>query len=269
VAISNKKGGTGKTATAISLGVALASQGKKVLLVDADSQGNLTTALGWKDHGALDVTLATHMQHIIDDRPIGAREGILHHAEGVDVMPGGIELSGIETGLVNALSREYVMKRWVDEIKSDYDFAIIDCSPSLGMTTINALAAANSVIIPVQTHYLPAEGMVQLVSTIKRIRQHINPRLKIDGVLLTFTDERTNLSRQITAYLKDTYGGVLRIYDARIPMSVKVAETSAWGKSIFTHDKSGKAAAAYAAFAKEVARDGERRRDSLQPSLSR
>jgi chromosome partitioning protein len=270
IAIANQKGGTGKTTTTANLGIALATlHGKRVLLIDADAQGDLTTALGWPEHDELDVTLATHLERVIRDEDGEMSEGILRHAEGIDLMPGSIELSGIEMGLVNAMSREYTLRSWLDCVKDGYDYVLIDCMPSLGMTTINALTAADQVIIPVQAHYLPAKGMTQLVKTISRIKRQINPNLKVGGVLLTLVDGRTNLARQSADSIRNTYGSAMRIFKSSIPVAVKAAETSAYGKSIFAHDRQSPVAAAYAELAKEVASYGERKRDSLQAAQCR
>lgn len=170
IALANQKGGTGKTTTTVNLGIGLARLGKKVLLIDADPQGDLTTCLGWQDQDSLQTTLATVMGKIIRDEPFTADEGILHHSEDVDLMPANIELSDLEATLVNAMSREITLRTYVNEAKKNYDVVLIDCMPSLGMITINALAAADSVIIPVQAHYLPAKGMTQLIKNIARVK---------------------------------------------------------------------------------------------------
>ena len=175
IALANQKGGTGKTTTTVNLGIGLARLGKKVLLIDADPQGDLTTCLGWQDQDSLQTTLATVMGKIIRDEPFTTDEGILHHSEGVDLMPANIELSELEVSLVNAMSREVTLRTYVNEAKKNYDVVLIDCMPSLGMITINALAAADSVIIPVQAHYLPAKGMTQLIKTIGKVKRQINP----------------------------------------------------------------------------------------------
>ena len=181
IALTNQKGGVGKTTTAVNLGVGLAQQGKKVLLIDADAQANLTMALGYNRPDDLPFTLSTVMQDIIDDKTVDVSQGIIHHKEGVDLIPSNIELSGLEVRLINALSRESVLKTYVNEVKRDYDFVLIDCMPSLGMITINSLAAADSVVIPTQPHYLSAKGLELLLRTVSKVRRQINPRLRIDG----------------------------------------------------------------------------------------
>ena len=169
IALTNQKGGVGKTTTAVNLGVSLAQQGKKVLLIDADAQANLTMSLGLNRPDDLQVTLSTIMQDIIDDKSVDVVQGILHHGEGVDLLPSNIELSGFEVRLINAMSRERVLKTYVNEVKKDYDYVLIDCMPSLGMITINALAAADSVVIPTQPHYLSAKGLELLLRSVSRI----------------------------------------------------------------------------------------------------
>lgn len=185
IALTNQKGGVGKTTTAVNLGVCLSKQGKKVLLVDADAQANLTMSLGYPRPDDLPISLATIMQDIIDDKPFDVQKGILHHSEGVDLLPSNIELSGLEVRLINAISRERVLTTCINEVKKNYDYVLIDCMPSLGMLTINALAAADSVVIPTQPHYLSAKGLELLLRSVSKVRRQINPHLRIDGILMT------------------------------------------------------------------------------------
>lgn len=254
IAIANQKGGTGKTTTMVNLSVGLAALNNKVLAVDAVAQGNLIDSLGFREPDNLPVSLAPNLTKTMMEEPYEFKEGILHHKEGIDLMPGNIELSAIDVSLVNTMSRETVLRSYINNVKPYYDYILTDCSldcmPSLGMLTINALAAADSVIIPVQAHYLPAKGMTKLLQTIARVKRQINPKLTIDGVLFTMVDNRTNFAKDISFVLHREYGDKLCVFKTEIPLSIRAAETSAQGKSIYAFDPNGIAAKAYQTFTK-------------------
>ena len=251
-AICNQKGGVGKTVTAVNLGIGLARAGKKVLLVDMDAQGSLTASLGYQRPDQMENTLATILGRIILDEPVSPGEGILHQAEAVDLLPANIELSGLEVTLVNTMSRETILRDYLNSVRDQYDVILLDCCPSLGMLTINALAAADQVLIPMQAHYLSIKGLEQLIRTISNVKRKINPGLEIAGILITMADLRTTYSREIIELLRNSYGDKLRIFNSIIPQSIRAAETSAEGRSIYLHDPAGKVSAAYAALTQEV-----------------
>ena len=260
IACVNQKGGTGKTTTCENLGAGLVMNGKKVLLVDFDPQASLSISLGYPKPEELPVTIADMMKKVVDEKEIRPGEGILHHEEGMDLMPSSIELSGMEVALVNTISRETVLKEYLESVKRDYDFVLLDCSPSLGMLTINAMAAADTLLIPVQASYLPAKGLEQLLQTVNKVRRQINPRLKIEGILLTMVDARTNDAKEISELIRNAYGGKIKVYDTEIPRSVRASEISKEGTSIFKHDPGGKVADAYRELTREVVKNAEKRR---------
>ena len=268
IAICNQKGGVGKTTTALNLGVGLAREGKRVLLVDVNPQSDLTASLGYNPDD-LDNSLGRLMFLAIGDNKPDVGDTILHHQEGVDIIPSNLDLSSMETQLVNAMSREKVLSNLISEVKDKYDYIIIDCLPSLGMLTINALTAADSVIIPVQAQYLPAKGMTQLIKSIEMVRTHTNSRLKIDGIVMTLVDGRTNLAKDVINAIRTNYGMHLRIFDTQIPVAVKAAEAPREGKSIYAYDKSSRLAKAYEMLTKEVIKLGEREKRRDETSIAR
>lgn len=241
--------------------MSLAQQGKKVLLVDADAQANLTMALGYTKTDNLPITLSDLMQNVIDGKSVDVPNGILRTDEGVDLLPSCVELAGIETTLIDAKNRDSVLKTCISEVKKNYDYVLIDCMPALGMLTINALAAADSVVIPNQPHYFSIKGLEQLLRSVSRVKRQINPNLRIDGILMTMVMPRTRITQTVISTVKNAYGRNIRIFDTQIPFSIRAVEATAEGKSIFAYDKSGKVAAAYEQFGKEVADIGEKQRN--------
>ena len=258
IAIANQKGGVGKTTTTFNLGVALKNQGKRVLVVDANPQGDLTTYMGYNE-SELKTTLAQLMESVIYDSQLDTKQAILNNAEGIDLIPSDLDLSATEAMLVNAMSREVTLRTILNNVKKDYDYVLIDCMPSLGMLTINALSCSDKVVIPVQDHFLAAKGMGHLLKTVSRVKRTINPNLEVGGILLTLVNKRTNLSKETIQDLKETYGRAIKLYDTQIPLAVKTAESTSRGKSIFKYDKNSKVATAYEDFAKEVLEDDRQR----------
>ena len=271
IAVANQKGGVGKSTSVFCLGAGLAREGKKVLLVDVDPQGDLTKMLGIRTPHELPFTLSSLLNDVVsqvDDSRPQTDAAILHHAEGFDFIPANRTLSAVEVNLVNVMSRETVLRRLLDGVKKNYDYVLLDCRPSLGMLVINALSAADQVLIPVQADYLAAEGMTELVATVQAIKRQINPKLRIGGIFLTMANE-TNFRREIISSVRETYGSQLPVLNAVIPATVRLAEISTADRSIFQHDPKGKAAAAYENLTKEVLTNGRERKKTRQtdPSL--
>lgn len=252
IAVANQKGGTGKTATTLSLGMALARRGQRVLLVDTDPQGDLTKSLGWKDPDALETTLANHLNATIEGIDLDPREGILSHDEGIDIMPANIELAGMEMPVLMAMSREQLVSMWISPLKARYDFIIFDCAPTLGIIPINAFVASDSVLVPVSAEYLPAAAMTGLLKTVGRVRRQINPSLEVEGILVTLSDGRNNLAHEVEQTIREQYGSTYKVFDTVIPRAVSAAEAPAAGMSVFSYDGEGKVARAFERLAEEV-----------------
>jgi chromosome partitioning protein len=252
IAIANEKGGTGKTTSSVNLGAGLQRQGKRVLLCDNDPQGNLTMSLGFEPEQLTKTLSDLMLEKIKDDNCTFNKSEYILEKEGLHILPSDIRLSAVDNSLVNALSREYILRDILNEYRSDFDYILIDCLPSLGMLTINALAAADSLIIPVQAQFLSLKGLELLLNTVSRVRRQINRSLSIDGILLTMYNSRTNLSREVKKAVEDSYGSSIRIFSSVISYSVKAAEPTVYGESIFTHDPNGAIAGAYLDVVKEM-----------------
>ena len=255
IVVTNRKGGCGKSVTAANLGVGLARQGKKTLLIDADNQHSLTVSLGVAEPDKLPVSLAAIISEIIAKRDFDPMTGIIHHEEGIDLMPANDSLTGMELTLAPLMGREIILRKYINKVKPLYDYILIDTCPTMDILTMNALAAADSAIIPVTPKYLDAKGLELLLKNIADIREDINPNLSICGILLTIVEGRTNFSKGIISLIREAYGEEIRIFKDSIPKSIRAAEASATGRSIFTHDPNGKVAAAYAALVGEVLKD--------------
>lgn len=261
-AISNQKGGVGKTTVCQNLGAGLARQGQKVLLIDFDVQSNLTQSMGCQMPDELPFTVADIMKQIIEDEPIDPLRGIIHHREGIDLLPSSIELSGIENSLVHVMNRERILKSYINQLRRDYDSILIDCMPSLGMLTINALTAADRVIVPVQAHFLSVKGLELLLRTVNKVKKQLNPDLNVEGILLNMLDRRSNFTKEIVQLIREHFGSNLKVFDSEIPMSVRAIEASAEGSSIFDFDPDGKVAEAFNQLVKEVLKNERQRQEN-------
>lgn len=252
IAIANQKGGVGKTMTSVSLSACLAFNNKKVLLLDLDPQGHSTKAFGFYDRTQYPLSMKDVIVSVIEDIPLDREQLILHSDENVDIVPSNISLAGINSKLESAMCRETVLKRFIDTVKDDYDYVIIDTNPSLDNLPINALTASDKVVITVQAEPYAVEGMADLLRSINMVKRNLNHDLKIEGVLITMTNERTNLSKKITHEVRENFGGHIKVFDTTIPRCAKAAESTGIGESIFQYDPKGAATKAYEAFTKEV-----------------
>ncbi|MCM1124754.1 MAG: AAA family ATPase [Eubacterium sp.] len=253
IAIANQKGGVGKTTTSINLGIGLVKKGNRVLLVDLDPQGNATQGLGF-DADGIDITITTILRKIINkDYAITKEYGVICHQERINLMPANIELSILETELISLFfGREKVLKTYLDMIREEYDYIIIDCMPSLNLVTINALVAADEVLIPLHAQYYSVRGLEQLLQTIGSVRTSgLNGSLRISGILYTCVNDRTTSFRDVQDILKRAYGKNVKIYENYIPRSVKAEEAPSYGQSIYEYDAAGRVSDAYSKFTEE------------------
>ena len=256
IAIANQKGGVGKTAVASNLSVGLAMNGKKVMVIDADPQGNLTSSLGIDNADELENTLASFIEREIMEEQIEPEEYILHNEEGVDIMPCNIKLAGMDYMIMNALSREHLLDAFVSSVRDEYDYILIDCSPSLNLVTINVLTAADSVIIPVEASYLSMAGLQQLLASIGSTKRKLNRKLQVEGIVINKVNTRTNHEKDIIGKLREAYGSQIKVFDVMIPESVRAKECTAFGVSIYKHDGKGKVAKAFEELTWEVLEHG-------------
>lgn len=245
ISIVNQKGGVGKTTTTVNLSAYLAQHGEKVLVIDLDPQGNATSGYGF-DKSALETSV---YDLLVNDTPI--KEVIQStNRENIDMCPTNINLAGAEVELVSAMSRETILKRAVDTISENYDFILIDCPPSLGLLTLNALAASTDVIVPIQGEYYALEGLTQLIDTINLVRKHLNPTIGIFGVVITMFDGRTQLTRQVTEEVRKYFGE--KVFNTVIPRNIRLAEAPSYGKTIVEYDPKSRGGHAYNDLAIEV-----------------
>lgn len=253
IAVANQKGGVGKTTTAVNLSASLVSKGKKVLLIDCDSQGNATMALGFTNPDELQFTLASLMELIVGNANITNASEYILHSQGIDLIASNTDLALMEISIVNLMCRETVLKRIIDMYLSDYDYVIIDTLPSLGILTINVFAAADSIIIPIEADdYYSARAMEALLSTISKVRKQINPKLQIEGVLMTKMDKRKSYKDVIYSSIKDSYGDFVRIFETQIPTYAPTSKMAQYGKTAISFEAKSKLATGYIMLADEL-----------------
>ena len=256
IASGNEKGGVGKKTSTVKLGAGLSADGKKVLLIDLDPQASLTLSMGYREPDKLPATVTNVIDQIVNDKGIDPEFGIMHITDRLDLLPASIDLSAAEVSLVSAMSRELVLRTYMEQVRANYDYVLIDCMPSLGILTVNALACADSVLIPVQAAYLPVKGLQQLIKTIYTVKRRLNNHLEIEGILFTMVDRRTTYAKEIVQEVNDVYGKAIPVFQIEVPMSVRASETSQMAKNIFEYDPKGKAASAYRELSEEVLSHG-------------
>ncbi len=256
IGIAAQKGGVGKSTTCRNLATELADQGYKVLVIDCDNQSSLTDCFGITEPEKLEYTLYHLMMNVMLEKDLPSKESYIIPKEGIDIIPSSIELSAIEINLVGTISREYVLKTIIDEIKGDYNFVLLDCMPSLGLMTLNVLAACDSVLIPATPEYLSVKGLELLLKTIYKVKKRINSSITFEGILLTMFDERTNLAKDMVEMIENSYGEHIKVFETKIPKSVKVGEANLQSKSIMEYMPTNKAAIAYQELTKELILNG-------------
>lgn len=265
ICIANQKGGVAKTTTTANLGIGLVRSGKRVLLVDFDPQADLCDSLGLKHTDDLDYTIANAMEGLISEGTIDYERLIFQHREGVDIIPSNIDLSDLELRLVSVMGREKILNTCLEPLKRKYDYILIDCPPSLGMLTINALSTADKVLIPVQAQYLPAKGMTKLLSTVNKVKRQINPKIQVCGIAITLADMQTNMAKSTIEAIQKNFGKHLNIFHSIIPVCVKAAEAGTEGKSIYQYAGNSTASQAYTSLTKEVIKaDRQKNKDKSE-----
>lgn len=267
IAVANQKGGVGKTMTSVSLSACLAIHQKKVLLVDFDPQGHSTKSFGYVDRTKYPLSVTDVITSVIQDTPIDLEKLILHSAENVDIVPANISLAGVNSTIDKVKYRETILKRFIDKVKDDYDYVIIDTNPTLGILPINALTAADKVIITVQAEPYAVDGMGDLLYSIFNTKKNLNSNLEIQGILITMTDDRTNLSKKITQDIHENFGKRIKVFEVTIPRCIRATESTGVGQSIFEYDPKGAATKAYNQLTKEeflnAEKEHKRHKDSF------
>lgn len=268
ISIANQKGGVGKTSTTVNLGAGLSRLGAEVLLIDLDAQSNLGMALGIENPDDLTFTVTDVLEKCVKEESVDPSEGIISTAEGIDIMPSNISLSEFEVRLINEYGREAMLKQYIDSVRMNYDYILIDCAPSLNIMTINALVASDSVLIPTQPQYFSTAGLQMLFQTINKVQRKMNPSLQIEGVLVTMMDKRPKFTRELVSLIREAYGNSVHVFDTEIPTSIRMTESGANGQSIFAYDPKGKVAEAYEKLAKEVIDNGRERQEISRAARS-